>query len=83
MRFVIVTGVSGAGKSTVLKMLEDASGITLSGSPTQKVSGEILDGLTEVEHTRPMLSAAKTKSVDEIVRFISSHAALVSWKLGV
>lgn len=64
-----------------LKMLEDASGIALSGSPTQKVSGEILDGLTEVEHTRPMLSAAKTKSVDEIVRFISSHAALVSWKL--
>ena len=24
MRFVIVTGMSGAGKSTVLKMLEDA-----------------------------------------------------------
>ena len=24
MRFVIVTGVSGAGKSTALKMLEDA-----------------------------------------------------------
>lgn len=64
-----------------LKMLEDNSGIVLSGSPTQKVSGEILEGLTEVEHTRPILSAAKTKSVDEIVRFISSHAALVSWKL--
>ena len=64
-----------------LKMLEDNSGIVLSGSPTQKVSGEILEGLTEVEHTRPMLSAAKTKSVDEIVRFIGSHAALVSWKL--
>ena len=44
-----------------LKMLEDNSGIVLSGSPTQKVSGEILEGLTEVEHTRPMLSAAKTK----------------------
>ena len=64
-----------------LAMLEDASGIVISGSPTQKVSGEILEGLTEVEHTRPMLSAAKTKSVDEIVRFIGSHAALVSWKL--
>lgn len=64
-----------------LKMLEDNSGIVLSGSPTQKVSGEILEGLTEVEHNRPMLSAAKTKSVDEIVRFIGSHAALVSWKL--
>ena len=36
-----------------LKMLEDNSGIVLSGSPTQKVSGEILEGLTEVEHTRP------------------------------
>ena len=49
-----------------LAMLEDASGIVISGSPTQKVSGEILEGLAEVEHTRPMLSAAKTKSVDEI-----------------
>ena len=60
-----------------LKMLEDNSGIVLSGSPTQKVSGEILEGLTEVEHTRPMLSAAKTKSVDEIVRFIGSGAGVV------
>ena len=64
-----------------LKMLEDDSGIVISGSPTQKVSGEILEELTAVAHTRPMLSAAKTKSVDEIVRFIGSHAALVSWKL--
>lgn len=64
-----------------LAMLEDASGIVISGSPTQKVSGEILEGLAEVEHTRPMLSAAKTKSVDEIIRFIGGHAALVSWKL--
>ena len=59
-----------------LKMLEDNSGIVLSGSPTQKVSGEILEGLTEVEHTRPMLSAAKTKSVDEIVRFIGSQMCI-------
>ena len=64
-----------------LAMLEDASGIVISGSPTQKVSGEILEELTAVAHTRPMLSAAKTKSVDEIVRFIGGHAALVSWKL--
>lgn len=64
-----------------LKMLEEASGIVISGSPTQKVSGEILEGLTEVAHTRPMLSAAKTKSVDEIIRFIGSQVALVSWKL--
>lgn len=44
-----------------LKMLEDNSGIVLSGSPTQKVSGEILEGLTEVEHTRPMAVGGKDK----------------------
>ncbi len=64
-----------------LKRLEQTTGIVLSGSPTQTVSGAILEELQEVRHTKPMLSAAKTKSVDEVVRFIGNHAALVSWKL--
>ena len=33
MRFVIVTGVSGAGKSTVLKMLEDANNFCVDNLP--------------------------------------------------
>lgn len=61
--------------------LEKRTGIVLSGSPTQKVSGEILEYLVQVRHTRPMLSADKTKSVDEIIKFIGGRATVVSWKL--
>ena len=39
-----------------LTQLESSTGVILAGSPTQKVSGEILEELTEVRHTRPMLS---------------------------
>ena len=64
-----------------LKQLEGETGLILSGSPTQKVSGEILDELKEVQHTRPMLSAAKTKSVEELVQLAAGHNIVMSWKL--
>lgn len=64
-----------------LVRLEKESGITLSGSPTQRVPGALLEGLVPVPHTRPMLSAAKTKSVAEVLRFIVGRAAILSWKL--
>ncbi len=64
-----------------LKKLESETNIVLSGSPTQKVSGEILDGLTEVRHSKPMLSADKTKSVEDLVKFASGRDVLLSWKL--
>lgn len=65
----------------LLKKLERKNGITLSDSPTQKVPGEILESLTEVRHTRPMLSADKTKSVDDLVRFAGSRDVVLFWKL--
>ncbi len=61
--------------------LERRTGIILSGSPTQKVPGEVLESLTQVRHTKPMLSAQKTKSMDEVIRFIGGKPAIVSWKL--
>ena len=64
-----------------LTALEQTTGIILSGSPTQRVSGEVLEGLTQVRHTRPMLSAQKTKSADEVIRFIGGRQAVVSWKM--
>ncbi len=64
-----------------LKELESETGLTLSGSPTQTVSGEILEELTPVRHTRPMLSADKTKSVDDLIRFAGARAVIISWKL--
>jgi len=64
-----------------LTNLERVTGIVLSGSPTQRVSGAILESLMQVRHSKPMLSAAKTKSIDEIVKFIDGRQAVVSWKL--
>ncbi len=64
-----------------LKELERDTGLTLSGSPTQKVSGEILETLTEVQHTKPMLSADKTKSVEDLVKFAAKQPVLLSWKM--
>ena len=49
-----------------LKALEEDTGIILAGSPTQMVSGEILDSLTPVTHSKPMLSADKTKLVSDV-----------------
>lgn len=65
----------------LLKKLEHDTGLILSGSPTQTVSGEILEELTPVRHTRPMLSADKTKSVDDLVKFAGTRDVVLSWKL--
>lgn len=64
-----------------LKTMESATGIVLSGSPTQAVPGEVLEELVAVPHTKPMLSADKTKSLEELVLFASGHAVLLSWKM--
>lgn len=64
-----------------LKKLEKETGIILSSSPTQKVSGEILESLVPVRHTKPMLSADKTKSVSDLISFASGKDVLLSWKL--
>lgn len=64
-----------------LKVLEATTGIILAGSPTQKVSGEILDSLVPVTHSKPMLSADKTKLVSDVQRFARGHDVMLSWKL--
>ena len=64
-----------------LVALEEESGVILSGSPTQRVAGEILEILAEVRHTKPMLSAAKTKSLEDLKRFASGRDVLLSWKM--
>ncbi len=61
--------------------LEEHSSVILSNSPTQYVAGETLETLTEVRHTKPMLSAAKTKSIDHLIRFASGRDVLLSWKM--
>lgn len=61
--------------------LEKEEGIVLAGSPTQKVQGYLLDGFKKVQHSKPMLSAAKTKDVNEIKKFLGNYSWYCSGKL--
>jgi DNA ligase (NAD+) len=63
-----------------LEQLEKETGIILNNSPTQHVGGEVLPELKKVEHTKPMLSANKTKSISEIKKFVSKKLCVMSWK---
>lgn len=64
-----------------LEQLEKETGIVLAGSPTQKVQGFILKGLEKQKHSKPMLSAAKTKDVKDIKKFIDWRDFYGSYKL--
>lgn len=64
-----------------LEQLESETGIILAGSPTQKVQGYVIDSLKKVKHSKPMLSANKTKDIAEIKKFIGNKRCVASWKL--
>lgn len=64
-----------------LKSLEDETGFWLANSPTRKVQGQVLDCFTKVKHSKPMLSAAKTKDANEIKKFIGNQPFYCSYKL--
>lgn len=64
-----------------LKRLEDESNFWLANSPTRKVQGTVLDGFEKVKHSKPMLSAVKTKDVSEIQKFLGDNEFYCSFKL--
>lgn len=61
--------------------LENETNFWLANSPTRKVQGSVLDCFTKVEHSKPMLSAAKTKDVNEIKKFVGNNNFYCSFKL--
>lgn len=61
--------------------LENEANFWLANSPTRKVQGEILEGFQKVMHSKPMLSAAKTKDIDEIKKFVDKNDFYCSYKL--
>ena len=61
--------------------LEKETNTILSNSPTINVEYEVSKHLEQVEHTEPMLSLSKTKSVDELIEFIGEKIGILSWKL--
>lgn len=64
-----------------LELLEKETGYILSTSVTQKVQGRVLDSFGKVTHSKPMLSAAKTKDIDEIKKFLNNNDFYCSYKL--
>lgn len=64
-----------------LEDLEKQTGLVMSNSPLHKVQGKVLEGFKKVKHTKPMLSAQKTKDIDEIGKFIGDKQCVESWKL--
>ena len=64
-----------------LESLEKETGYIIASSVTQRVQGKVLDGFQKVTHSKPMLSAAKTKDVNEIKKFIDNNDFYCSYKL--
>lgn len=63
-----------------LTALEKQTGVILQDSPTQRAGYETSSGEREA-HEYPALSLAKTKSVDELVRWAGDKDIWLSWKL--
>ena len=61
--------------------LENEANFWLANSPTRKVQGQVLDGFQKVTHSKPMLSAAKTKDINEIKKFLGNQVFYCSYKL--
>lgn len=68
-------------KFDTLYKLENEANYWLANSPTRKVQGQVLDCFTKVKHSKPMLSAAKTKDTNEIKKFLGDHKFYCSYKL--
>ena len=64
-----------------LQSLENKTGIIMSNSPTQTVGYEVKSQLEKIKHEYPMLSLDKTKSVDELNKFVGDKDAIVMLKL--
>ena len=61
--------------------LEKETGTVLADSPTIHVGYEVLSDLPKENHDSPMLSLDKTKDVQALKSWLSSHKGLLSWKL--
>ena len=68
-------------KYNELERLENEANFWLANSPTRKVQGSVLECFTKVEHSKPMLSAAKTKDINDIKKFLGNNAFYCSYKL--
>ena len=64
-----------------LSKLEKETGIVMSTSPTVTVGYEVKSSLNKVKHNHPMLSLDKTKSVDDVIKFLNGRDGVVMAKM--
>ena len=64
-----------------LKKLESETNFMLANSPTMTVGFDVVDKLNKVKHNHPMLSLDKTKSVNEVQKFIENKLILTMLKM--
>ncbi len=76
----ILTDYEWDAKFDELKKLEEASGTVLENSPTIHVSADNTQGEKEA-HEFSALSLAKTKKVEDLVKWASGKPIWLSWKL--
>ncbi len=78
MRFVIVTGMSGGGKSTVLKMMEDIGFYCVDNLPVQlleKFAELVSEPTSEISKVVLGLDVRADQSIQEIVRVLDKMKA--------
>lgn len=64
-----------------LSELEKETGFVLATSPTQTVGYEVKSSLDKVDHNHPMLSLDKTKSVDDVAKFLGDKKGICMAKM--
>lgn len=64
-----------------LKRLEEETNIAMVNSPTHTVGYEVKSKLEKVKHSHPMLSLDKTKSVDDLKKFVGDRDCLLMCKM--
>lgn len=64
-----------------LRNLEQETGFVMATSPTQTVGYEVKSSLSKVTHNHPMLSLDKTKSVDDVIKFLNGKGGVVMAKM--
>ena len=64
-----------------LEALEKETEVILTGSPTQQVGYSVSSQLPKENFKTPLLSLAKTKSVEELKDWLGDKEGMLSWKL--
>lgn len=68
-------------KYFLLQKMEQKTGIYYEDSPTQRVNYQVVNKLNKVEHSHPMLSLDKTKSIDEVKLFLGNKPHIAMAKM--